>query len=111
MFKKYKNDILFISVILIIALIFTFFINIFGREGKYIIVSIDGEIYEEYELSANTTVSLPTGNTLVIEDNAAYISDSTCRDKICVNHNSISMSGESIICLPHKLVIEVKEGR
>jgi hypothetical protein len=30
-----------------------------------------------------------------------------CRDQICVHHIPISGSGESIICLPHKLVVTV----
>lgn len=30
-----------------------------------------------------------------------------CSDQICVHHNAISAEGESIICLPHKVVIAV----
>lgn len=32
---------------------------------------------------------------------------SSCPDKICVHHRAISMTGENIICLPHKLVIKI----
>ena len=28
-------------------------------------------------------------------------------DKICVNHAAISKKGETIVCLPHKVVVEV----
>ena len=30
-----------------------------------------------------------------------------CPDKICVNHAAISKKGETIVCLPHKVVVEV----
>lgn len=30
-----------------------------------------------------------------------------CRDQICVHHRPIKGGGESIICLPHRLVVEV----
>ena len=29
--------------------------------------------------------------------------------KICEKHRAISQTGETIICLPHKLVVEIKE--
>lgn len=30
-----------------------------------------------------------------------------CRDQICVHHTPIRSGGERIICLPHKLVVEI----
>jgi len=32
---------------------------------------------------------------------------SSCPDLICVHHKAVSKSGESIICLPHKLSLEI----
>ncbi len=110
MFKKYKNDILVIMIIVVISVIIAIIINIYKTEGTYVTVTIDGEVYEKYDLAKDITIELSTGNTLVIQDHKAYVSESTCRDKICVNHGHISSIGESIICLPHKLVIEIKGG-
>ena len=36
---------------------------------------------------------------------------SDCRNQVCVNHAPISRSGESIICLPHKLVVRIQSGK
>ncbi len=107
MIKKYKNDILILLIVLCIATVVAIIINICKTKGEYVKVSINNEIYEVYKLSENITVSLPTGNVLVINDGEAYISESNCPDKVCVNHAKISSEGESIICLPNKLVIEV----
>lgn len=109
MLIKYKNDIIVVSIILVIAVFIFVFLNFSKEKGNAVVVTIDDKIYEIYDLNENITVELHTGNTLVIKDNEAYISKSTCKDKVCINHGRISAVGETIICLPHKLVIEVKE--
>ena len=47
-------------------------------------------------------------NLLVIKDGKAFVETATCRDGICAAHAPISREGESIVCLPHKVVITVK---
>jgi hypothetical protein len=47
-------------------------------------------------------------NVMIVEDNSVNIIDADCPDKVCVNHSSIESIGETIICLPHKLVVEIK---
>ena len=46
-------------------------------------------------------------NTVVVEGGEIRVSEADCPDKICVNMGGVSRSGETITCLPHKLVIEV----
>jgi hypothetical protein len=48
-------------------------------------------------------------NVMIVENNTVNIIDADCPDKICVNHSTIENVGETIICLPHKLVVEIKE--
>lgn len=50
-------------------------------------------------------------NIVVIEHGKAFVREANCPDKICVNHSEISNVGESIICLPHKLIVEIKENK
>ena len=52
----------------------------------------------EYELA---------GRKLVIENGKARISHADCPDGICEEYRPISYVGETIICLPHKVVIEI----
>ncbi len=67
------------------------------------------------ELSAKEweTIELPNTeyNVFICADNEICMLQSSCPDKICVNHSAISNTGENIICLPHKLVIEIKGGK
>lgn len=46
-------------------------------------------------------------NLLCITDGTVTMEAADCRDQICVHHKPISGSRESIICLPHKLAVEI----
>ena len=46
-------------------------------------------------------------NTLVIKNGEAAVTRADCPDLICVNHRVVKRNGESIICLPHRVVITV----
>ena len=44
----------------------------------------------------------------MIRDGYASVEYADCPDGICAAHKPISRSGESIVCLPHKVVITVR---
>lgn len=46
-------------------------------------------------------------NLFVCENGKVRMIRSSCPDLICVNHQAVSGTGECIICLPHRLVIEI----
>lgn len=46
-------------------------------------------------------------NLLAVSDACVRMEAADCRDQICVHHIPIAGGGESIICLPHKLVVEI----
>ena len=113
--KKTKNDIILVAVILLIAAAGLLLTMLTRQEGSLVIVKIDGVQTDSYSLYEDRTVEIITGkdnefkNTLIIEDGKAYISQADCPDKICQEHRPISYSGETIVCLPHKIVIEITE--
>lgn len=115
--RKLRNDVLLVIGVLIIALIGFLIFTLTQKEGKFIVVSIDGEETGAYILSEDTENLIVSGengefeNHLVIKDGKAYISDANCRDKICVSHRAISKVGETIVCLPHKVVVSVEGDR
>ena len=85
-----------------------------GEKGARAVVTVDGKTYGEYDLSEDTsvTVEIPGGgyNSFVIKDGKADMTEADCRDHICVDHKPINLDGETIVCLPHKLVIEIVDG-
>ena len=112
--RKHRNDVIFIAVLLLmVSLIGAAFFFLRG-EGDTVTVSVDGKHYGTYPLHTDLTLSIRTGengeeeNLLVIRDGKAYVESATCPDGICADHKPISREGESIVCLPHRVVITVQ---
>ena len=109
--RKTKNDIILAVIVIAVAAVGLLLLNVFKTEGSFAVVKIDGKETARYPLSVNTDVVIETGdngkNTLVIENNKAFMKDANCPDKICEGHSKISYKGETIVCLPHKVVIEI----
>lgn len=110
--KKRKNDIIFISALILLVLAFALALLLFAEEGDTVTVRVDGEVFGEYLLSEDREVEIVTEhgkNILVIKDGKADIVDAGCPDGICVKHRAVSRDGESIICLPNKVVVEIEK--
>ena len=43
----------------------------------------------------------------MIEDGAARMEDADCPDQICVRQGKIRAQGETIICLPNRVVVRI----
>lgn len=106
-----KKDKVLIAGIIITAVISFAIMGIAKRgEGGLLRVTVDGELYGEYSLSENQTVTVDGAlgyNRIIIEDGVAYMAEADCPDKYCMDYKPISRRNETIICLPHKLVVEV----
>lgn len=111
--KKKKRDIIFIGVILVMALIAFFVVDKFiKKDGNKVVIKVDGEIVKIVNLTDtnNIIVNGYDGgtNTVVIENGTVYMTEADCPDKICVNTGKISKIGETIVCLPHRVVVEIQ---
>ena len=112
--KKLRNDCILILGIVILALVIFICFKAFQKDGQYVSVVIDGVEENCFPLSENIEHTIISGekgefyNVLVIKDNKAYVTDANCRDGICVDHKPVNKSGETIVCLPHKLVISIE---
>ena len=105
-----RHDILFIAVLLCLTAAAAFGMFLTRTEGDSVSVFIDGQLYAQYPLSEDTSVEILSENgfnRLVIRDGYAYVEEASCPDGICSSHRPICHDGESIICLPNKVVIEV----
>ncbi|NLL78090.1 MAG: NusG domain II-containing protein [Clostridiales bacterium] len=109
-----KNDLILTGIILIIALAAILFMTLTREEGGVVVVTVDGEVYKTLPLDEDTTLLIGDEqgdyNVLKIEDGEAAMTEANCPDKICVMHRSIHYDHESIICLPHKVAVEIQNG-
>lgn len=112
--RKYKNDIIFIAAILAVVAIAAVALLLLRGEGSTVTVEVDRQIIGTYSLAIDRVVDIPTDdgemNRLVIRDGKAFMESATCPDGVCVSHRPISREGETIVCLPHKVVITVIGG-
>ena len=45
---------------------------------------------------------------LIIKDGEAYMQEADCPNQICVHHSPVSHKGETIVCLPNRVIIEIR---
>lgn len=91
--KSYKNDILLILFFLIIGIGALAFMQLQGKRGAEVKVSVNNKEYGTYSLDKNQTVTIGEDdweNILIIKDGKASMAKADCPDKICVNHAAIS---------------------
>ena len=112
--KLFKKNDIFIALILVLIAAAGFFAFRFlnNEEGNTVKITVDGEVFGSYSLSeVEKTVEIPVKNgicRLVIKDGAADMIYADCPNQICVHHAAISSKGESIVCLPNRVVAEIE---
>lgn len=115
--QKLKADIFVIGIILIAALLFFIIPRVMNRQSENGEVEFwqDGKLLYSYSLSEDRIVSVQASdggyNLVLINGGSARVTDADCPDKLCIRQRSISENGESIICLPHKLVVQITSGK
>ncbi len=106
-----KKDFMLVAVIIVTAAISALLVmSAQGGAGAKVHITVDGALYGEYSLSEEQSIMIDgeSGtNRLMIENGSAYMAEADCPDKYCMDHKPISRGGETIICLPHRLVVEV----
>lgn len=109
---RLRNDLLFVSVLAAVILLSILGLFLFRTQGNTVTVSVDGKTVGTYALSKDQAVEIPGHdggvNRLVIRDGQAWMESASCPDGICVSHRPISYNGQSIICLPNKVVVTIQ---
>lgn len=108
-----KRDIMLAVLLIVIGVAMLICMRIFRKDGSYVEVYVDGKLVQRQKLSESGTYKIETSsgtNILIIEDGQAYVSEADCPDKLCTNMGCISKNGENIVCIPHKLVIQISGG-
>ena len=108
-----RNDIILMIGIAIIAVGAICFIFLNKKEGAKVIISVGGKVYKELNLDEDQELAIDTNdseyeNILQIKDGYATMIEANCPDQICVHQKSISKEGESIVCLPHQVIVTIK---
>lgn len=109
-----KGDILLVCIVLVLGIAGFFMIKYTNREdGGTLTVTVDGEVYGTYNLSENQEISLDMDgwhNRFEIRDGEVSMIEADCPDQYCVDHIPIDKVNETIVCLPHRVVLEITRG-
>lgn len=99
------------GVLLLAAAIGMLAVRFAGTDnGSEVRITVDGEVYGTWPLSEDREIEVDTSyghNLVVIADGEVFMQDADCPDRYCVRQGAIKSINKSIICLPHKLVVEV----
>ena len=81
---------------------------------RVVVVTVDGAVWDILPLSAAAravfTVKTPRGqNRIVLHGGTVAVADADCPNRLCQKQGAIARPGEVIACLPHHLLIEVRE--
>lgn len=101
--------------------------------GDTVVIESGGDLYATYPLAEDRRVIVPAPqekasagsipddsrsaseqythyNVVDIKGGSVSVTEASCKNQVCVKHSSISQSGESVVCLPNRLVVRI-EGR
>ena len=107
-----KQNVIFIIILLIASFTMLFFI-IMGKQrqkGDKVLIYVNGTLVQEVSLEVEAEIVIhgsPGDNVLVIRDRKAYMKEASCENHVCIQQGEVSRNGETIICMPNQIIVEV----
>lgn len=111
-----KGDILLLLLLLSAVLAGFLIFRSRGEAPLYAEIRAEGQPARYIPLTGHKgreafEVITPLGrNLVVVEEETVLVAEADCPDKVCVKTGRLERAGETAACLPHKLLIEIKEG-
>lgn len=104
-------------IVAIIVLVVTSFIYTTAKgldqTSRYVVITQNQEIL--YNIKINDTYSkvlhIEKGdkhNEVHIKNGEVWIEEANCANQVCVYERPISNVGQAIVCLPNKVIVEIK---
>ena len=112
-----KGDYIVISLLLTLFIVMSVKINssYIDTDDKYVSVQVNGEEIKQITISEELkTYPIRTSfglNVLQIKNKKVKIIEASCPDKIDVKFGEIDKVGQSIICMPNRLIIQIKSNK
>jgi hypothetical protein len=101
--KLKKTDYILLGIIIFIGVIIGLVIFLKSESGNSVQIRVNGDENQNYEIKGADGAT----NLLIIKDGKAWIKEASCPDGLCINMGKISQNGQSVICLPNKVVVEI----
>ena len=107
-----KKDIIIIAAALLAALALYLVSQIsLGAEASTVVATLDGKEVLRRPLAMEDTYEIAqedgSVNIIAVEDGAVYMKEANCRDGLCIRQGKMKNGAKTIVCLPHKLVVQL----
>ena len=107
-----KTDFILILFLFLAGIVLTLCVFLPPSGGARVVeVHENGKLLLSLPLTQNTerTIRTDDGHTnhFVIRDGTVTMTSADCSDQTCVRTGGIRQAGQSIVCLPHRLVLTI----
>ncbi|MDO4333477.1 MAG: NusG domain II-containing protein [Eubacteriales bacterium] len=105
-----KADVILIFGVFVLSVLLAAGFFWYGRgTASVVVIEQDGREIMRLPLQENT-VRIPCENgynIVMVTERGVSVKEADCPDRICVRQGEITGGGQSIVCLPHKLVVRL----
>lgn len=115
MFKIIKKaDIILLIILVIVGGLISWLSVSTGTTGKEAVVTVNGKLYGSYSLYQDQEITIKQHshiNKITIKNGYVQMTESDCKNQLCVKQGAINKTSQSIVCLPNRVMIEIKGGK
>ena len=111
MMKRLKPGDYVVIVIVIAVVTFLLYQYVFSSSQGTEVQVTSQAFQRSFSFNEDRVVEVegPLGITrVVIDAGEVWVSDSPCREKICIKMGEKQRVGEQIVCVPNRIIVEVK---
>lgn len=105
-----KADIILAVLLIAVGLAASYMLSFGQSAGQELVITAEGERFGSYSLLENQEVQVRRNghtNKIIIENGEVSMIFSDCPGQDCVHQRAISQTGETIVCLPNKVILEI----
>ena len=79
-------------------------------KASWAVITLDGAVVDRIPIEAEGSYVFPDipGMTFTVSDGAVSVTESGCKDKVCVRTGAVSHRGEAVICVPNRVAVTVE---
>ena len=83
-----------------------------SQTADKVTIKVDGNVVYSDSLKKDHDVNVDGYdggyNHVVVKNGKVSVTEADCPDKVCVNTGEIGTPGDTIVCMPHKMVVEIE---
>lgn len=105
-----KGDFVILALALVLAALPLLLLLPADDAPAVVLVRQDGQLLRTLPLDADCTVEFATErgtNVVEVSGGSVRITRADCPDGVCVRMGPIRRTGETLVCLPHRLTVEI----